>query len=621
MQSTVQEIRQLISQIRKELKNQKFQPFIHAVTFAKFKNIGPDEQIEFKFPLAAIVGQNGTCKTAILHALSGAPNRKSPGKWWFQTQVDPIDSPVPRSLAINQKAAFWYRYSDESGKQLRALKTRIRRDADPDYWEPSRPVEDYGMDNREQRDPPVTMPSYYMNFKTQMSAFDRCFYFTRENTRLLKSIEVSRQWQKMMKDVKVSRRRPPRIQDYLRLRSAHLKKALVEGKNIKFGSQTMNRKRVILDNSSLSEISRIIGREYTFGAIIEHRLYETWGTSVYFRTENLNYSEAFAGSGETAVARMVHAVRSAPRGSLFLLDEPETSLHPGAQVEVVRFLLQNVLEKNLQIVLSTHSPSMVRWLPEDGIHLLTLDPSGVVRISSNIPHEEAFCELGHPVENTTLIVVEDLLSKQLLEEVAKTEGNQFFARFSFAFGHGGDSAMKQNAAVYSKLNAKRIHFIFDGDKATECGPIDKAKIPVTWDSKEIDDYIRQCLNRGISFDQDSNMTEQDKREIRNRFIEFANHRFHSLPFDAPEDVLWNYQAAKTFCGAILVNIDSEESFNKMPPKKRFARLTEMFNSGVEDPNSRDINLVQRMLIKRFCSEKTDSYNQVVALLKSTLNHD
>ena len=47
-------------------------------------------------------------------------------------------------------------------------------------------------------------------------------------------------------------------------------------------------------------------------------------------------------------------VLAADEYSLILLDEPETSLHPGAQRSMLRFLLDQIKLKKHQIIISTH---------------------------------------------------------------------------------------------------------------------------------------------------------------------------------------------------------------------------------------------------------------------------
>src|SRR5690606_39346468 len=65
--------------------------------------------------------------------------------------------------------------------------------------------------------------------------------------------------------------------------------------------------------------------------------------------KNINYSEAFAGSGETAIVILVHKIFNATNESLILLDEPETSLHSGAQKRLMSFLIEQCIKKKHQI--------------------------------------------------------------------------------------------------------------------------------------------------------------------------------------------------------------------------------------------------------------------------------
>jgi predicted ATPase len=90
----------------------------------------------------------------------------------------------------------------------------------------------------------------------------------------------------------------------------------------------------------------------------------------------MSYTEAFAGSGEFAVVRLVVALAGAQPGSLILLDEPEVSLHPGAQERLMSFLYVRVKKLKHQAVLATHSPGIIRWLPPEAIKVLVVDGTG-----------------------------------------------------------------------------------------------------------------------------------------------------------------------------------------------------------------------------------------------------
>lgn len=88
------------------------------------------------------------------------------------------------------------------------VKARIKRGGNPDYWETSRPLEWAGMKKLKgnARHKPIKMKVVYLDFRSELSAFDKFFYFG--NTKYLKS---------------------DRKQDFLRRKSASLKK-IIDGK-------------------------------------------------------------------------------------------------------------------------------------------------------------------------------------------------------------------------------------------------------------------------------------------------------------------------------------------------------------------------------------------------------
>jgi hypothetical protein len=180
-------IEHLVATIQRMKQANQFKSYIDFIEFPKYRNIRPGTRISFGFPLTVLVGRNGTGKSSVLLALHGAPRDYSVGNWWFGTAVDPIDEeskPVSSStgerkrtaLSHSERSAFWYGYS-VAGEHREVLKSRIRRPADPDYWEPSRPVAKYGMTllADEKRSPAIEMAVTYINFKHQPHAFDRCF--------------------------------------------------------------------------------------------------------------------------------------------------------------------------------------------------------------------------------------------------------------------------------------------------------------------------------------------------------------------------------------------------------------------------------------------------------------
>ena len=120
-----------------------------------------------------------------------------------------------------------------------------------------------------------------------------------------------------------------------------------------------------LDNKIKQKISFILGKEYVSIKVAEHSLFKNPGTSIYVKTKlSSRYSEANAGSGEVAVIQLVKKIEESEEYSLILLDEPEVSIHPGAQEKLKEYLIDATKRKKLQVVISSHSPILIRDMLE-----------------------------------------------------------------------------------------------------------------------------------------------------------------------------------------------------------------------------------------------------------------
>lgn len=383
----------------------KFKPgapldkFIGEAIFPSFKNLEPGTRIVFDFPLTALVGANGSGKSSILHALWGMPLGFSTARFWFSTAVDPISdggaNGVPRY--------FYKHWVRELNDYVETKKVRGARRLD--YWEPARSLKSDGMKDMPvmvAKDKPFRSASRwnptvrdvkYINFKCEFSAFDRFFYF------------------------------PDRSQSHKERLSTILKGAKRLANVIDGDRQTYSTGGypAVFENRELSAeelgwVSYILGREYQSARYVLHRLYGlVEAPTVVFQRPNLTYSEAFAGSGELAVVRAVIELCSTPDLSLVLLDEPETSLHPGAQERLLGFLLEMIRTKHLQIVISTHSPTLVNLLPKKAVKVLEENSFGQARVVDVSHPQVAFNRLGHVAQGKLTVAVEDELLRALVE--------------------------------------------------------------------------------------------------------------------------------------------------------------------------------------------------------------
>ena len=90
------------------------------------------------------------------------------------------------------------------------------------------------------------------------------------------------------------------------------------------------------------------------------------------------YSELHMSAGERAILRLSQEITQL-QGGLVLIDEVEAGLHPWAQQLLLIHLQQLALEKNLQIIVTTHSPVVLDAVPANGrVFLERLDDGHVV---------------------------------------------------------------------------------------------------------------------------------------------------------------------------------------------------------------------------------------------------
>ena len=342
MEKIFQDISKIFQNSKKE-----FYPYIEKIRFPVYKKISTDEFIDFTYPITAIIGGNGTSKSSILRAIYASPKGKSISEYWFETRLDNISD--IDSHTKQPKSAFIYKYYNDSlDKDVECLKTRVNRKGKLENWEPSRPKKEYKMEEvtkadqaiigQDTRYPLIEKDVIYLDFRHEViSAYDQFFYYV-----------------SFKKNASVNTK-----QDFIRERSKYLSRIITKDlSEYHYYKERLKKKNgnIQLDVNTVKKISEILGKNYSSIRIVEHCFFsDTFARTIYLSTEELKYSEAFAGSGEFAVVSVVDAILKAKEKSLIILDEPEVSLHPAAQEQLLLFIAEQVKIKKHQVVFATHS--------------------------------------------------------------------------------------------------------------------------------------------------------------------------------------------------------------------------------------------------------------------------
>jgi len=557
----------MVTTIKKLLKNGVLTPYIKYVRFPCFRNLEKGTKITFDFPLTVLVGQNGTNKSSVLRALYGCPGNNSIGKFWFATKVDPINDNQERPKII-----YGY-YQPDAKREVEVIKTRIKKKfkvkrdgktrerVDPDYWEPSRPILRHGMEKMPDDDGRLLGRSktrwnnieknvVFIDFRSEISAFDKYFYHG------------------VLKQTITQHNK----QDVIRRNSSNLKKIIENDlSRLVLRNKNVLKKNIKLKNKMVEEVSKILGREYSCIRLVQHELFKNNGYSAVLQFGNVDYSEAWAGSGEFAVIKLVYNVMSANEHSLIILDEPEVSLHPGAQTRLQEFLLEQIKRGKHQVVIGTHSPYIIKGLPPEAIINLSLNPSsGKVIVQQPTLPEQAFFHLGVPVDNKVQIITEDRLASAIVKKCLRIMGQAIDEKFDVISPSGGASSILHGfMPAFAATGRKDVLILLDGDQKTDLSIPSKEVLNSMSSVDLLSKVTKFAGGTTPKFAVDGGQTGGNEEQMKLAYVDyldFGKEYVRYLPNSTPEDFIWEHA---NLAGKYpeLVCIEGT--------KERFVKITEL----------------------------------------------
>ena len=207
--------------------------------------------------------------------------------------------------------------------------------------------------------------------------------------------------------------------------------------------------RTSFDREQLVRLCDVLGRQYEDAAFsLSDADSERWVPVV--TVSGAAYSGYHQGAGELVLASLLRD--QVPKYSLVLIDELETSLHPRAQRRLIRDLATICRVRDLQIIVTTHSPYILEELPPEGrVYILSAVQGKqlVTGVSSNFAMTQ-MDEEPHPEAD---VFVEDDESRILLEEMIVAEKKDSLARRCHIIPYG---VANVGRALGQMVNQKRF---------------------------------------------------------------------------------------------------------------------------------------------------------------------
>ena len=217
------------------------------------------------------------------------------------------------------------------------------------------------------------------------------------------------------------------------------------------------------DGALLDEINYISRRDYREINIYE--IDDVDGVIPFFEVAygDDRYDSRTMGAGELSSLFLWWAVDRSPDHSLLLIEEPETYLSPAAQAAFTDFLIVATAKKFLNVIMTSHSPSVFQRLPEDSLICLYRD-KGITRVATAPIHPDWWRSVGIEHYVSILIIVENLLGELLLRHILESLDPLLSRRVEVQQKSGQGNIVNLLKSLKDQFKAIKMIGAFDGDQ-------------------------------------------------------------------------------------------------------------------------------------------------------------
>jgi predicted ATPase len=219
------------------------------------------------------------------------------------------------------------------------------------------------------------------------------------------------------------------------------------------------------DAETTAALSNIMGKKYKLASMSATDIDANRLVPVIAQEGN-EYSGFHSGAGETMMAEFLRS--EIPKHSLVLIDEIETSLHPRAQRRLMRQLAEISRVREVQFIVSTHSPYVLEELPEEA-RLYVWEGKGGKEIIRGVSPQFAMTKMDLEHHPECDVYVEDEQARRMLLEILAKHARDLVQRVSVvAYGSAGVGASLGQMAKEKRF--PRATCVFrDGDQEDAAG--------------------------------------------------------------------------------------------------------------------------------------------------------
>ena len=376
------------------------------------------------------------------------------------------------------------------------------------------------------------------------------------------------------------------------------------------------KKRKKLSQYELSEINYVLQSNYSSIEFVEHRFFGgTWATTVLFRKEAEGnvFCEYNAGSGEFLVANIIYQILCAKKESVVLIDEPEVSLHPGAQKRLLKVILKSIIDKKIQVIISTHSRDIVENLPSQAIVCIEKQNTGVAQVKNNVLREQAFLEI-EVMPDVKQIIVEDDMASSIVQSVLKAERLDDLLKVIYIPG-GASNLKKHIIPAFSKTNVNNQFIWLDGDQYKKEVPDFTEVLEKNKDAKYYKRIFKDCVGieaKNIDWCPDGNskagrINKNQEINMIIQYLEYFKRNVFFLPKIIPEDIVYDENYIKILT---MIEVVPDSVLQAKNSKEKIKKWSE--ESGLP------LKSIEEYLVFGFTKTKNEMYRDIVAMIRKMI---
>ncbi|MFY1689451.1 ATP-dependent nuclease [Plantactinospora sp. WMMB782] len=252
------------------------------------------------------------------------------------------------------------------------------------------------------------------------------------------------------------------------------------------------------DSNQLQSLAYILRREYSEFLVYEVTAFSADDTPFpYFEVTSMGkrYTLQQMGRGELVAAYLLWRLQELPSGAVVLLEEPESHLAAFSQDKLVDTIVSIVVERDLCVVVSSHSPGFFQKLPAEHVVLVSSLPSP--SIYCGLSTSELANHLGVQPRTAAVVLVEDQVAAEFFHAILSALDRDALRHLDVRAVASGQSGVKRIVSEVSSSVSDQVRIlgVLDGDQRPRSAQTSAGKIGYLVGDSAPEVLLRETINR------------------------------------------------------------------------------------------------------------------------------